>query len=354
MLRLLASAATLIIVVVGFLIILSPVDPLPWVSPPNLLAADACETAPSRVASVFASNLPGQPDGMAFGQDGALRVALSNGSIVAIRPSGDWRVEADGGGTLTGLAVAKDGTYAVDEARGGLFKAVDGKMLPVLTRFDGQRLRWTNDVTALADGRLLVTTTSARHDLTDFFGEVLEHRGSGLLLSYDPNGDSAALLRRDFEMTNGLAVDEATSEAVVAESAMYGLRRVDLNSGKETRLVGLPGFTGNIRASDRPHVFWVTLLSPRNVLIDRLAPYPWARKLLAWLPAGLRPGPRPFPCLIELTLRPGSMSARAVRVLVNGDQTSYSTAIERNGVLYLSPAGIVETATPVIYAAPVP
>jgi hypothetical protein len=102
----------------------------------------------------------------------------------------------------------------------------------------------------------------------------------------------------------------------------------------------LPGFPGNIRESDRPGVNWLTLLSPRNALVDRLAGLPWARRLLAWAPDGVRPKPQPSHCLVRITLGGEAPRLEAFRVDGPADMPSFSTALEASGKLYVTPAGL--------------
>jgi strictosidine synthase len=300
---------------------------------------------------VLAADLPGKADGLAFGPDGRLLAALANGTVVAIdRTHGRWSEIASGGGFLTGLAAGPDGhILAVDERAGALLAApMGGRLIRLLDRVGDTRLSWTNDVTRAPDGMLYLTTTATGRSLDAFFHEVLEHRGSGLLVRHDPTTGEAHIVAEGLRMTNGIAATP-DGRLMVAESAVYGVGLLDSRGNRLGGIEGLPGFTGNIRASDRPGRYWLTLLSPRSALIDGLAPYPLARRLLAWLPESVRPGPVALPCLIEISLEGQSMAARAVRI--GGAATSFSTAIEREGQLYLSPAGIVPGSKAQIFVA---
>jgi hypothetical protein len=344
----LASGATLFLAGAA-LIGLSPIAPVAWTPPQPYLPADACSNGPVASARVLASGLPGKPDGLAFAPDGRLLAALTNGQVAAVdRQTGAWTIAASGGGFLTGLAAARDGTiYAVDERAGALLAApLGGRFRTVVDRVGKVRLRWTNDVTVASDGNVYLTTTATGRNLDAFFLEVLEHRGSGLLLRYDPASAKTRVIADGLQMTNGLAATQ-DGALLVAQSAVYGVGRFQPDGARGAMIYGLPGFTGNIRASDRPGVFWLTLLSPRSGLIDGLAGQPWARRLLAWLPDGARPGPRALPCLIELSMKADTLQARAVRI--SGVDTSFSTAIERGGKLYLSPASIAPGSRPSLF-----
>lgn len=267
--------------------------------------------------------------------------ALASGDVAAIDPqTGRWDIAARGGGFLTGLAAAADGTiHAVDERAGALLSApADGTLHKVIDQAEGTRLSWTNDVAALADGSVVLTTTATGRSLDAMYHEVLEHRGTGLLVRVDPLRGQARVLASGLAMTNGIATTP-DGHLLVAESARYGVSLFSAGGERLAQIAGLPGLTGNIRAADRPDRYWLTLLSPRSPVIDGTAAFPLARRLLAWLPAALRPQPQPLPCVIEITRDGVRLSARLLRI--TGVPASFSTAIEREGKLYLSPAGIL-------------
>lgn len=339
---------------VAGLVAFSPIDPVAWNAPPPLADGQACSSAPRVTAKVLASDLPGKPDGLAFDDAGRLLVAMANGQVAAVDPgTGTWTIAAQGGGFLTGLAYGPgEAIHAVDERAGALLRAQPGGSLrSVLDKVGARRLSWTNDVTAMPDGSIAFTTTATGRSLDDFYLEVLEHRSSGLLLRYDPARGEARVLARDLAMTNGLA---ATPDGMflVAESAVYGVSLFSPTGERMAELTGLPGFTGNVRASDRPERYWVTLLSPRSPIVDGTAKYPAVRRLLAWLPAGARPQPQSLPCLVEITRNGRKLTPRLVAV--EGAATSFSTAIERSGRLYLSPASIAPGSSPQVYVAELP
>jgi hypothetical protein len=70
---------------------------------------------------------------------------------------------------------------------------------------------------------------------------------------------------------------------------------------------------------------------------------------MAWLPASVRPKPTPFHCLIRLTESKTGMQAKAFRIKGPNDMPSLSTAIERDGRLYVTPAGLGGVERGVVY-----
>jgi sugar lactone lactonase YvrE len=345
------------------LAVFAPIDPVAWSPPDASKSPIKCENAPILSASVFTSGLPGTPDGLDFGPDGTLYAALSTGKIAAIDPkSGSFTQFGEApGARLTGLSAASDGTvYAADEFGGSVYAfapmgstksartAIAGQK--ILSQVDGKPLQWTNDVAIAPNDTLFVTTSSQRRNLHQFYHEVLEHRGSGLLIGLNVQSRQAKGLQAALEMTNGVAFSHDGGSVLVAESSAYRVSRFSIGGANQGEVVGnLPGFPGNIRRSDQPGQYWLTLLSPRNALVDRLAAKPAARRLMAWLPASVRPKSSPFHCLIRLTERKTGMQAKAFRIKGPNDMPSLSTAIERDGRLYVTPAGLGGVERGVVY-----
>jgi strictosidine synthase len=341
--------------IIAGLLAASPVRPAVWAAPsgPPAPSCDAAEGAAELRVRVLATDLPANADGLAFGADGFLRAALADGTVASVDPaSGAWRLVAHGaapGAFLTGLAVTPDGTlWAADERGGALHalreehgQATGGRV--ALSALGGRPLRWANDVAA-ADGLVWLTTSSQRRNLDRFFEELLEHRGSGQLIAFDPASGAARERAGDLLMANGVAPGREPGEILVAETAAYRVKRFAPGAAPpEVVLDNLPGFPGNLRRVEGADpAWWLTLLSPRSPLVDTLAPFPSARRLLALLPAGLRPGPQPLPCILRLQVtEDGAWQARAFRLAMpGGSMPSISTALERGGRLYLSPAGL--------------
>lgn len=342
---------------------LSPVDPVAWDAPDAKETAAICgDAAPRLTVRVLAKDLPGTPDGIDIGPDGLLYAALSSGDVARIDPSsGRWEIVGSAlGARLTGLAATPEGVvYTVDEAGGPVYAFDLQGSLPargrvVLADVGGRKLQWTNDVADGPDGALYVTTSSQRRTLDQFFYEVLEHRGSGQLIRFDPKTRTTKVLADTLEMTNGLAA-MSSGALLVSQSSIYAVTAFNQESGERGASAGnLPGFTGNVRMSDRPDIAWVTLLSPRSGLVDGLSGSPWARRLLAWAPSSMRPGPQPNKCVVSLKAVGGTLIPQGAIVTASHPLPSFSTALEHRGKLYLTPAGISGGALGVVYIADLP
>lgn len=358
------SLVIILALIVGGLFLASPIRPQAW-TPPEGPPSPSCDGAPLLQAGVLVDDLPGTADGLAFDDAGRLYAALANGSLVRIDVrSGRWQ---EVGATrppalLTGLAVVDAGqAYAVDERGGGLYgfrlqeqQVVTGERL--VDAVSDRRLRWTNDVTVTDDGLVFFTATSQRRNLDENFLEVLEHAGSGQLLVHNPATGSTRELSGTLQMANGIAPGARPGEVLVVETSEYrvlGFRPVDGGGYRSTVAVdNLPGMPGNIRRSPDGS-YWLALLSPRSGPLDNLAETPSIRRLMAWMPANMRPRPAPVTCVIQIAPEGDGYQAHAYRLAGDG-LPSFSTAIARDGRLYLSPAGFGRPDEPRLYVADLP
>ena len=335
------------------LALLAPISPQAWMPPAPYFASGACDAAPTISLEILADGLPGVPDGLAISPDGRLLAALSSGDVVSVdRKSGEWRSIARTNVRLSGIAVSTAGdVFAVSEEAGPLFGIQRSRLVPVLSEVDGIPLHWTNDVTATDAGDVFLTSTAANRQLSESYLEVLEHRGTGRLYRFEPTTGRATIVRDGLLMANGVAFDRALDALLVAETSAYRLSRLKRDGTVIDVLDGLPGFVGNIRASDRRDIFWLTVLSPRNPTIDAVAGAPALRRLMAWLPKSMRSNPTQMACVVEVHASTEGMTAKLYRAVAAFPFASFSTAIEREGELYLSPASIVSGAGGQIYRA---
>jgi hypothetical protein len=121
---------------------------------------------------------------------------------------------------------------------------------------------------------------------------LIEHGGHGRLLVYDPATGTTRTLLDGLQFAIGVALADDDDFVLVAET---GACRITLywlapsRAGQSEVLIEqLPGFPDNLtRGLDGK--FWLGLASPRNALLDELAPKPFTRKLVQRLPAFVRP-----------------------------------------------------------------
>ncbi|WP_199440319.1 SMP-30/gluconolactonase/LRE family protein [Umezawaea beigongshangensis] len=240
------------------------------------------------------------PEDVVLDAEGRVLTGVEDGRVLRLSPEGD-RVEvvADTGGRPLGVEVDRDGTLVVSDAHRGLLRVdpADGAVTTLVATGDdagGAPLTLCDNATVGADGTIFFSDSSGRFALEHWQADLLEHSGTGRLLRRDPDGSVEPVLT-GLHFANGVALAEDESFVVVAETGAYRLTRLWLTgpaAGTTGVLVdNLPGFPDNVALGD-DGLLWVALASPRNALIDRLAPrHPVLRRALWALPPALHPAP---------------------------------------------------------------
>lgn len=273
-------------------------DPQPW-KPPK-----ANPGTPLPVEELELFNLSGHgAEDVAVLPDGRVVTGLVDGRIVALDPdTGTETTLADTGGRPLGIETHPDGGLIVCDAARGLLR-VDpaGQVTTLVTEAAGQPLRFTNNAAVTAEGTIYFSDSSQRFGLTDWLGDALEHRPTGRLLRYTPDGPNGAVdvVADRLAFANGVALASDESFVVVAQTCAYDLQRITLTGPHQgdRGMFGepLPGFPDNISTGQDGNL-WVSLVAPRVPALDFLLPrHPRWRKLLWALPENLQPqGERPI------------------------------------------------------------
>ncbi|MFY0406790.1 SMP-30/gluconolactonase/LRE family protein [Solicola sp. PLA-1-18] len=230
--------------------------------------------------------------------DGRVLTGLVDGRLVAVTPDGRQQtVVGDSGGRPLGLELLPDGAVLVCDARRGLLRLDldDGQVTVLAEEVDGRPLTFCNNAAVAADGTIWFTDSSTHLGIDHWRGELLEHVPTGRLVRRDPDGSLEVVLD-DLAFGNGVALLPDESAVVVAETAAYALRVLDLTGPRAgtDRVFGtpLPGFPDNISTGDDGLV-WVALASPRDPLLDLLLPRaPFLRRAVWALPQALQPQPK--------------------------------------------------------------
>lgn len=231
---------------------------------------------------------------------GTVYAGLADGRLIRLPPDGaEPEVIADTGGRPLGIEVDTGGRLVVCDAERGLLR-VDpdtGRVETLVaagTPVGGAPLRVCNNAAVAADGTVYFSDSSQRFPLRYWMGDLLEHSGTGRLLRRDADGTTAVVLD-GLQFANGVALARDGSFVVVAETGAYRLVRRWLTgerAGDVDRLVdNLPAFPDNI-ALGSDGLIWIAMGSPRNRLLDLIAPrHPLLRRAIWALPEGARPGP---------------------------------------------------------------
>ncbi|MFY1691840.1 SMP-30/gluconolactonase/LRE family protein [Plantactinospora sp. WMMB782] len=258
--------------------------------------------------------VPGQgPEDIAVDSTGRVYTGLTNGHLVRLPATADGdghaggdaggegvlRPVAETGGRPLGIEVDHDDRLVVCDAVRGLLR-VDpatsqlSTLVATGTRVGSAPLRLCNNAAVAADGSIWFSDSSQRFELAHWKADLLEHSGTGRLLRWHPDGRTEEVLT-GLQFANGVALASDGSYVVVAETGAYRLTRVWLSgprTGEVDRLAdNLPAFPDNL-ARDGDGLLWIAMGSPRNALLDRVAPWHPAVRRAVWaLPEALQPKP---------------------------------------------------------------
>ena len=278
------------------------------------------------------------PETVIRGPDGALYSGLTNGAIIRMTLDGEESLYATVYKRPLGLAFDQQGVLYVANSEYGLVSvATDGTVEVVAERLDERKFVFINDVDVAPDGMIYFTESSTKFPIEDSKLAFFEHRPNGRLLSYDPNTGEVNVVLDQLYFANGLAIAKNGMFALVSETTRYQVRRVYLDSARlghnDIFISNLPGTPTGITINDDGFV-WLPLTGPRISALDKILPYPLARKIIwrmSWL---VRPGPKSYSYVIGL-----SPNADVLVNLQNPNSDSYgpiTSVLETDNYLYFS------------------
>jgi YD repeat-containing protein len=311
-----------------------PIDPESWTPPsaPRVSANAGLAGGELLEPSLHA------PEAVTFDAEGRIVTGLLDGRIVRFTPNGnDLTVLAQTGGRPLGLKYDPAGRLIVADAQRGLI-AIDpeGNVETLAAELEGQSLRLVDDLDVGKDGAVYFSDASSRWPVDQYKMDVIEHRPSGRLLVYRRDR-GVELVLGGLYFANGVALSPDESYVLVAETMSYRIRRIYLRgpmAGQHDVFVdNLPGFPDNITWSPERRAFWIAVAAPREQAVDRLGPWPFARKMLARLPEVLQPAARR-----HAWARAVDEAGHTVADVQDASKSSYSpvtSVIEQGGFLYL-------------------
>lgn len=339
-----------------------PIRPVAWEAPSNP-GYTGVFAANDRLSAMDTVSVLGErgPEAIAADADGRMYFATDSGWIVRTDSLGDnaerW---ANTGGRPLGMAFDSSGTlWVADALRGLVSVSPSGSVLVMATQAEGLPIRYADDLDVAPDGRVYLTDASTAFYPPHFDAlqasilEVLEHRGTGRVLEYDPFSGRTSVIAAGLVFPNGLAVTHDGTGVLVNEMGNYRVLRIERDGvargAIQAVVTDLPGFPDNLtRGLDGR--YWIALVSPRNALADWMSDKPMLRKMLLRLPEALRPGPVHYGHVIAVD--------GAWRVVANlqdpsGRLESLTHALETPGRLWLGSLS-APTAARLPWIAPAP
>lgn len=281
-------------------------DPVAW-APPVAPAMAGVYAPNTLLAGAQRFQLPDGvgPEDVAIDTEGRIYGGLADGRIVRFEADGAGpNPFADTGGRPLGLHFDASGHLIVADADKGLLSVDPSGAVTVLaTEADGVPFGFTDDLDIGADGTIYFSDASAKFSIHHYKKDALEHRPHGRLLAYDPATQNVRVLLKELYFANGVAVSPDASFVLVNETWKYRITRYWLTGARagtsEPFIENLPGFPDGVSCNGRD-TFWVAMASPRNALLDNLAPYPFLRGMVARLPAFLQPKPEHYAFVLGL------------------------------------------------------
>jgi sugar lactone lactonase YvrE len=337
----------LLVLIAGLLLYLFtwpvPVTPLAWTPPPAPALAGVY--APnSKLAAIEKLNLGSGfgPEDVAIDSQDRIYGGVADGRIMRFQPDGSRpEVFANTQGRPLGLVFDSSGRLIVADARKGLLAIDhDGNVTTLSTEAGSVPFRCTNDLDIPADGTIYFTDASSKFALTELKADIVEHRGNGRLLAYNPGTKTTRVVLGDLYFANGVAVSPDGSFLLVVETGAYRVRRVWLNGPRQGQsdifIDNLPGFPDGISSNGRD-TFWLALVTPRDPILDRLMPHPFLRKAILRLPSFLQPAIKRYAFVLGL-----DMSGRVVSNLQDPSPQCFAqiaNVVEHKDALYFGSIG---------------
>jgi sugar lactone lactonase YvrE len=280
-----------------------PINPVPWQAPdnPGYVGVFAANERLSAMQDVGVAGERG-PESIAVDGAGRMYFATASGWIVRTDSTGAGAARwANTEGRPLGMAFDASGELWVADALRGLLRvSASGAVTVMATEAEGMPIRYADDIDVAADGRVYFTDASTKFFPPQYDAlqasilEVLEHRGTGRVLEFDPATGRTSVIAAGLVFPNGIAVTHDGSALLVNEMGNYRVLRIERDGaarGAMQEVIGdLPGFPDNLTRGQDGR-YWLALVSPRNALADWMSDKPALRKALLRLPAFLRPGP---------------------------------------------------------------
>jgi sugar lactone lactonase YvrE len=201
------------------------------------------------------------------------------------------RITATGGRPLGIEVDPRDGTLIVCDAYLGLLRlGPDGRLSTLTTTAGGAPIRFCNNAAVARDGVVYFTDSSSRYPLSAWRRDILEYRGNGRLLRFDPSSGETDVVRDGLSFPNGVALDPDETAVLLCETSAHRLLRIPLDGGDTEVLADLPAHPDNM-SSVGDGTYWIALPSPRLPALERLLPHPGVRRLVDLLPSAIQPKP---------------------------------------------------------------
>lgn len=273
------------------------IEPVAWNPPP--MPPDSAYPYNEKLRGIerLAEGVGRGPEGVLLDGEGRIYTGYDDGRVMMFNREGSaGLLLANTGGRPLGLGFGPKGELLVADAIKGLLQIRgDGSQQVLAVEAEGVPFKFVDDVDAFpGEPYAYFSDASTRFGVHKVMEDFLEHGNTGRILRYHMETGETTVLMRGLHFANGVAVGPNAEYLLVNETAEYRVWRHWLKGEKagtsEVLIENLPGFPDNVSFNGRDRI-WVALYAPRTPDLDRLAPSPWLRKIVARLPAFVQPAP---------------------------------------------------------------
>lgn len=288
------------------------IDPAAWDAPKNkgYVGDFAPNTDLANLERLSIGDIHGPEDVVMH--KGKLYVTSQEGKILEIDPIANTRREyADTEGSALGLEVDGAGNLIIADAFKGLLSVSPNGNVTVLTdEVNGSSIAYADDLDIAKDGVIYFSDASTKFGaqaigttLAASLLEIMEHRGTGRLLAYDPATKQTRIVKDGFVFSNGVAMTES-GDILMNETGTYQMHKISPDGSSRVIMDNLPGFPDNInrgpKLADGRETFLLGIISQRSQWLDDNSGNPKARKVAMRLPASLRPQSVSYGLIVQI------------------------------------------------------
>jgi strictosidine synthase len=214
------------------------------------------------------------------GPDRRLYASLADGRIMARSVDGEWSEFANTGGRPLGLSFGPEGRLFVADAKLGLLVHEGTEFETWLAQAPEGPLVFTDDLTVLDNGTVILTDASKRHPYGDHILSFAEGEQTGAV--YKITGpDAYEQIASGYGFINGVDHDPETGLVYLNETWAGQSWVLDPTTNEMTLLItGLPGYPDNIEFDPNTGLIWIALPAMRSAELEPLHPRPFLKKLV--------------------------------------------------------------------------
>ena len=291
-----------------------PIDPAAWEAPVDrgYVGDYAPNTDLQNLRTIDLSPHHGPEDIVAL-PDGRLLTATQEGFILSVDPQTAEVTElANTGGIPLGLEMEPGGgrLLVADALKGLVAVGLDGTVEVLTDTVDGTPILYADDLDIAPDGTVYFSDASV-HGPAEYgttmdasLIEIMESRGTGRLLAYDPATKQTRVVSDGYVFNNGIAI-APDGDVLMNVTGRYQMLKVDPETGEERVLIdNFPGFPDNINPgpvlADGTPTYFVGIVSPRSEWLDENSGNVFMRRLAMRLPPSMRPQAQAYGLILQV------------------------------------------------------